>query len=179
MKKFNIPRFIFFLVLVNGLIISCVNRQKECNDVIPKMESVKSDPTIVFNLIDCLHESNKKVISLASITFQQNKNKKTLQLLLDIKKDQQKIDSDLKKLTEKNLIIIPKLDSPLPNLDSLKAKKSYSYLLKTLQSEIKNQIIILDNLEKSSENVGFKTFSKRSKTILLTNKKELEKTLNT
>lgn len=177
MEKLCNHRFIYFLVLVNGLLISCVDRQKECNEILSKAE-VKSDPAIVFNLIDCLNESNKKVISLASIASKDNKDIK--QLLLEIKKDQLKIDSDLKILSEKNLIIIPKLIPPLAaNLDSLKGKNSNSYLLKTLESEIKNQIIILDNLEKYSENNSFKTFSKRSKIILLTNKKELQKSLST
>jgi hypothetical protein len=180
MEKYAILRFIFFLVLLKGLMISCINHQHECNNVILKEESFKSDSAILFNLIDCLHESNKKIISLASISFKQNRDIKTLQLLLDIKKDQQKIDSELKRLAEKNLIIIPKMFASLDtNSDSLKDKKFNLYLLKTLDSEIKNQIIIFDNLEKSSENADFKTFSKKSKMILLTNKRELEKTLST
>jgi uncharacterized radical SAM superfamily protein len=176
MKKLYIARIIIynlFLFIVNISAISCTT--KENNDTVFKIEPSKAESTIDFNLIDCLNESNKKAISLANITFSQTKDVKTLQLLLKIKKDHQKIDSELKKLTENNLIIVPKVVYHLNiNADSLKGKNSNLYLLKTLETEIKNQTLILDNIENTSQNIDFKIFAKKSKKTLQTNNDALK-----
>lgn len=176
MNKIYSPRFIFFVLLINSNVISCINHPKDYYDSICRKETDTSDPAIVFNLIDCLNESNKKVIALASISFQQNKDPKTLRVLLKIKKKHQKIDADLLKLTEKNLIIIPKFMTQKAVIpDSLKEKNPNSYLLKSLEDEINNQITILEHLEKNAENNSFETFSKSTILILKTDKEELKK----
>ena len=91
-------------------------------------------------------------------------------MLLKIKKDHQKIDSELQKLTENNLIIVPKLAYHLDiNTDSLKGKNPNLYLLKILESEIKNQTILFDKIENTSQNIDFKIFAKKSKKTLLSN----------
>jgi hypothetical protein len=145
---------------------SCVNQETEYCDSIFKEEANNIESTIDFNLIDCLNESNKKTIHLATITFNQIKNLETLQYILKIKKDHQKIDAELQKLTEKNLIIIPKLVYDLNiNPDSLKAKNSNFYLLNLLEIEIKNQIRVFDKIEKTSQNTDFKIFAIKSKKI--------------
>jgi len=168
------------LFIVNIGAISCINKGKENNDTIFKIEPTTADATIDFNLIDCLNESNKKAISLATITFSQTKDVKTLELLLKIKKDHQKIDSELQKLTESNLIIVPKLVYDLNiNTDSLKGKTPNLYLLKILESEIKNQTILFDKIENTSQNIDFKIFAKKSKKTLQSNKIALENTLST
>jgi hypothetical protein len=178
MNKLHLPRSILYLFLISSIGIGCVNNDKEFNDNIFKIEPVKSEPSYVFNLIDCLNESNKKARYLAGITFIHNKDAKTQRLLLKIKNDHRKIDFELKNLAEKNLIIIPKLiNQSNINPDSLKGKNSDLHLLKTLDSEIENQIIIFDQIEKASKNSDFKTFSKKSKLRLQTNKTELEKTI--
>lgn len=181
MKKLYIPRFIIYnllLFIANISAISCTN--KENSDALFKVDSTKSESTIDFNLIDCLNESNKKTISLASLTFIQTKDVKTLELLLKIKKDQQKIDSELKRLTENNLIILPKLIYHLNiNSDSLKGKNSNLYLLKVLETEIKNQATLFDKIETTSQNIDFKLFAIKSKKTLKSNNTALKNTLKT
>ncbi|MDR6843726.1 hypothetical protein [Flavobacterium granuli] len=180
MKKLFFPRYIIYnllLFIVNISVISCTD--KENNDTIFKVEPTKAESTIDFNLIDCLNESNKKTISLATITFYQTKDVKTLQLLLKIKKDHQKIDSELKRLTENNLIIVPKLSYHFNiNSDSLKGKNPNLYLLKALRTEIKNQTAIFKNIENTSQNIDFKIFAKNSKKTIQSNNAALENTLS-
>jgi hypothetical protein len=180
MKKLCIPRFIIYnllLFIVNISAISCTDKEKENNDAVFKIDPNKSESAIDFNLIDCLNESNKKTISLASLTFNQTKDVKTLELLLKIKKDQQKIDSELKRLTENNLIIVPKLVYHLnTNSDSLKGKNSNLYLLKILETEIQIQITIFGNIENTFQNIDFKIFAKKSKKTLQSNSTALKNT---
>lgn len=183
MKKLFIPRYIIYNLLpfiVSIGMFSCTDKEKENNDPYFIIEPTSAEPIIDFKLIDCLNESNQKTISLALLTSNRTKDKKTLQLLLKIAEDQQKIDSELKKLTENNLIIVPKLAYRLHlNPDSLKGKKSVLYLLKTLETEIKNQTILFENIESSSKNIDFKTFAKKSKKTLQINNAALESTLRT
>lgn len=186
MKRLCIPRVIIYnsllillLIIVNISTISCNNEEKENNDAFFKIEPTKVEPTIDFNLIINLNESNKKTISLATFTFSQTKDVKTFQLLLKIKKDHQKIDSELKKLTENNLIIIPKLDYQMNlNSDSLNEKKTDLYLLKILDKEINKQAMVFDSIEKDSQNTDFKIFAIKSRKILKENN-EVLKTLLT
>lgn len=158
---------------------SCGNQgEKYCNSLFREEENnVKS--TINFTLIDCLDEANKKTLDLATMTFNQIKDSKTLQLVLKIEKDHQKIDSELKILTEKNLIIIPKLAYHLNiNRDSLKGKNQDFYLLKVLENQIKNQITLFDKIEKTSQNTDFKIFAIKSKKTLHANLDALQTILN-
>lgn len=182
MKKLLIPRFILYstaLLMAIIVVFSCINEENENNDSIFETKTTKSESTIDFSLIDCLNESNKKAIELSSISFNQAKDLKTLQLLLKIKKDHQNIDSKLKKLTEKNLIIIPKLVYNLNlNTDSLKNKNANSYLSNLLETEIENQIMILDQIENTTQNPEFKTFATQSKRIIESNTNSLKTLLS-
>jgi hypothetical protein len=171
-KQFITPfipcKLVLFFVII--FMSSCVNQETKYCDSIFKEEENNIESTIDFNLIDCLNGSNKKTIHLATITFNQIKNLETLQFILKIKKDHQKIDAELQKLTEKNLIIIPKLVYDLNiNPDSLKAKNPHFYLLKALETEIKNQIRVFDKIEKTSQNIDFKLFAIKSKKLVLAN----------
>lgn len=183
MKKLLIPRYIIYylvLFIVSIRLISCTDKDKDNYESVFKIEPTKAESTIDFHLIDCLNESNNKTISLVTLTFDQTKDAKTLVLLLKIKNDHQKIDSELKKLTENNLIIVPKLTYHLNlNSDSLKGKNPNLYLLKTLETEIKNQTTLFDKIENTSQNIDFKTFAKKSKQTLLSNNSALENTLRT
>ena len=181
MKKRGFHRLILYnLLLFIAIIcaISCVDKENEFDDFIFKSEYSKSD-TIDFNLIDYLNESNKKIIKFSSIAFNQTKEAKTLQLLLKIKRDHQKMDAELKKLAENNLIILPELayNSNL-NPDSLKGKNANGYLSKALVSEIENQVVLLDRIEKTTQNIDFRIFALKSKKIVQTNDEVLKKTLN-
>jgi hypothetical protein len=179
MKKLFIRQFIhykLFLFFVIVCLFSCNNQKKGYNDSLFKEEGNNVESTIDFNLIDCLNESNKKTIDIATIIFNQIKDVKTLQFILKIKRDHKKIDSELKKLTEKNLIIIPKLVYDLNiSPDSLKGKNFDFYLLSILETEIKNQIILFDKIEKTSQNTDFKTFAIKSKKTLHSNNDILKK----
>lgn len=171
-KRFTFPFIPFKLVLlfVSIAISSCIDKEIERCDSLFKEQENTIESTIDFNLIDCLNGSNKKTIHLATLTFNQIKNLETLQLILKIKKDHQKIDAELQKLTEKNLIIIPKLVYDLNiNPDSLKAKNFNFYLLNLLETEIKNQIRVFDKIEKTSQNIDFKLFAIKSKKLVLAN----------
>jgi uncharacterized radical SAM superfamily protein len=173
MTKLFIPRFIpckpfLFFVIIS--IFSCINPEKKYRDSLVKEEENNVESTIDFNLIDCLNEVNKKTIGLTTLTFNQIKDSNTLQLILKIKKDHQEIDAELQKLTEKNLIIIPKLVYNLNiNPESLKGKNPDFYLLNVLKTEIKNQIWVFDKIEKTSQNIDFKIFAIKSKKIVLAN----------
>lgn len=172
MKRLTITRFILYSIVfitVNVFIFSCINQEKENNDSL-KTEYTTAESPIDFNLIDCLNESNKKNIDISSIAFHQTKNVRTLQLLLKIKRDHQKIDRRLKKLTEKNLIIIPKLAYNL-NIDSgpLKGEDTNYQLLSLLETEIKNQLKIFNEIEKTTQNTDFKIFAVQSQKTLRAN----------
>jgi hypothetical protein len=130
-------------------------------------------------LVDCLYESNIKIIKLSSIASNRTKDEKTLQVLLKIKKDHQKIDSELKKLTENNLIILSKLAYNFNlNADSLKGKKANCYLSTVLVNEIENQVLLFDSIGKTAQNIDFRTFAIKSKKIVQTNNEVLKKTLD-
>jgi hypothetical protein len=143
------------------------------------MEYPKEEPTINFNTIDCLNESNQKSIELSTISLRFSKDLTILTKLLKIKRDNKKIHSDFNELTKENLIIIPKLFLHIYiNDDSLINKKLELYILKKLKTEIKNQITSLDSIEKYNQNNNFKTFARNSKKILKENNDELETLLS-
>lgn len=168
---YNLAQFIAIICA-----ISCVNKENELDDFIFKTEYAKSD-TIDFNLMDCLNKSNKKIIQLSSIAFNQTRDARTLRLFLKTKKDHQKIDAELKKLTEKNLIILSKLayDFNL-NPDSLKGKNSNFYLSNLLVNEIENQVKLLDRIEKTTQNIDFRLFAIKSKKIVLNHNEAFKNT---
>ncbi|SHG37137.1 hypothetical protein SAMN05443549_103422 [Flavobacterium fluvii] len=181
MKKRCIHRLILYnLLLFIAIIfaISCANKENEFDNFIFKTEYSKSD-AIDFNLVDCLYESNIKIIKLSSIAFNQTKDVKRLELLLKIKRDHQKIDSELKKLTENNLIILSKLAYNFNlNTDSLKGKNANFYLSNVLVNEIENQVVLFDRIGNTTQNIDFRLFAIKSKKIVQTNNEVLKKTLD-
>ena len=60
------------------------------------------------------------------------------------------------------------------NADSLKDKNSNLYLLKALETEIKNQIELLNQIEKTSQNTDIKTFATQSKKMVQINNDSLK-----
>lgn len=154
--------------------ILCVDKENELDDFIFKTAYAKSD-TIDFNLVDCLNESNKNIIQLSSIAFNQTRDARTLRLFLKIKKDHQKMDAELKKLTEKNLIILSKLAYDLNlNPDSLKGKNANCYLSNLLANEIENQARLLDRIGKTTQNIDFRLFAVKSKKTVQNNNEVLK-----
>lgn len=170
MKKLFIPQLIpCKLFLFFAIVSACsrTNPENKQRDSLFAEAQNNVESTMDFDLIDGLNDSNKKTIHLAILIGNQIKNPKTLQLVLKIKKDHQEMESGLLKLTEKNLIIIPKLVYDLnTNPDSLKAKNSESYLLRVLENQIKNQITVLAKIEKTAQNTDFKTLAIKSKKIV-------------
>ena len=182
MKKLLIRRFVFYLLLISITLLSvysCINKGKESSNLLFKENSKDIKSSINFKSVAYLNESNKKVIDLANIAFNQSKDIKKLQLLLKIKKDHQKVNSELRKLTEKNLIIIPR---PIYNLnlnqDFMNDKNSNYYILNLLEVEIKNQIKLLKNIEQTSQNRGFINFAKKFSEIISANNQKLNDILN-
>ncbi|WP_147298186.1 hypothetical protein [Flavobacterium aquicola] len=143
------------------------------------MESAPEEPIIDFSTIDCLNESNQKAIELSSKSLRLTTDLKTLELLLKIKRDHKKINSDFKRLTNDNLIIIPK---PIYNIDvsndTIHHQKPEFVILKKLQTEIKNQITSFDIIEKKTKNNDFKLFAIQSKRILNDNNEALKTLLS-
>jgi len=159
--------------------LSCTNQEKEHTSSLYKMESLKEEPSINFNTIDCLNEANQKAIDLSIISLRLSKDLNIFKKLLKIKRDNKKINSDFDKLTKENLIIIPKLFYQLDiNDDSLVNKKLELYVLKRLETEIINQISSLDSIEKYNQNIDFKLFAIHSKEILKDNNKVLKTLLS-
>ena len=126
--------------------------------------------------MDKLNASNQKIIQISSLAFNQTKDVKTLQLLLKIKRDHQKMDSELKKLVEKNLIILPKLTYDFNlNPDSLKGKNSRAYLSKLLTNEIQNQVQLWNSMEDKTQNIDFRILAIKSKKTVLANNESLKR----
>jgi hypothetical protein len=176
MKKLLNPRFLLITIVC---VLSCSQQEKEYTNSFYKMEYTKEDPAINFNTIDCLNEANQKAIELSSISLRLSKDYKTLNLLLKIKRDNKKINSDFKKLTKKNLIIIPKLIYYLDiNDDSIVKEKTELYILRKLETEIKNQITSFDSIEKNTQNIDFKLFAIHSREILKDNNDALKTLLS-
>jgi hypothetical protein len=139
---------------------SCINKEDCYDQSLFEMTSAKEQPVVDFKLLDCLDESNQKTIELSSIIFDITKDVKTLQLLVQIKKNHLRIENDLKKITKKNLILIPQISHHIYlNHDSVKSKKGNIYVLKTLEKELTNQITVFDHIEKSSQNIDFRLFA--------------------
>ena len=181
MKRSFFPKVILYssiLFIINISVFSCIDKEEDTYSIF-KAESAKYYHTVDYNLIYSLNESNKKNIDLSSITFNKTKDVKTLQLLLKIKRDHQNIDSKLKILTEKNLIIIPKLiyDWNI-NYDSSKGKNLPLFLSSLLEIEISNQIKLLNEIEKTFQDAEFKLFAKQSKEVLESNNDSLKELLS-
>lgn len=168
-KLFNTPLVIYILFLFIAIIsvFSCINQEEKYNDYHFKQDKKIAKTTIDFYQIDSLNQSNRKAIDITNLLSKNTKDSKKLELMLNVKRDFQKIDLELKNLTEKNLIIIPKPIYPLNiDSDSLHRKKTFSYLLSLLKNQIKEQIILFSNIEKNTQNIDFKIFLIKSKKIL-------------
>ena len=164
-----------FLLFAISFIFSCVNQEEKSRDFLFNEDENNVETTIDFNLVEALNKSNQKTMKLATITFYQIRDRETLQLVLKIKKDHQKMDSELKKLAEKNLIIIPQIvHNGDINPDSIKKTNIDFYLLNLLGNQMKNQIALLDKIEKTSQNTDFKILAIKSKKIAQSNNEVLQ-----
>jgi hypothetical protein len=161
-------------VLIYGF-ISCVDQNKESDNSIFKNNDLVTESTIDFNLVYLLNESNQKVTEITSYIFNQTKDVKTMQLLLKIKKNQKNIAAELKKLSQKNLIIIPKSIYNLNLIPSKsKPQKLYNSNFDLLETEIKKQIKIFDSINVTTRNSDFKQFAIKSIPKLNLNLQTLE-----
>ena len=155
--------YAFLLCLLCLTIFSCIQKGNFSKVTIIDLEPVEKD-SLDLNIIDCLDESNQKAIQVSNHTFDHIKDVETLQLLVKIRKNHQKIGFDFNNLTTKNLIIVPHLSNHFYlNPDSVKTKEDELNLLKTLARELDNQIVLLDHIYQKSNNIDFKTFAVRSK----------------
>lgn len=174
--KPRLSYLLFFFVFINGF-FSCVDKNEEYGSTTFDRKQRAAASTLDYNLINQLYESNQRIIEITSYLFNQTQEIKTLQLILKIKNDHLKLDFEIKKLTEKNLILIPKLDFYLNNKTNfLKLKKSNSNLLTVVETELSNQITLLNQIQKSTQNSDFKIFAEQSIQSITTNKEELNKT---
>lgn len=172
----NLPKlYKISLISIVLSFLSCNNTQKSYFNTISIKESIEKESKINFQSVALLNETNKKIIDIASIAFTNSNELNESKIILKIKRDHQKIESDLKKLTDLNLIIIPNLFFELSlNEKSLKSLNSSYYLISLLEKEINNQINLLDSIEKVSEDEAFHIFVEKSKNTLLVNSKVLE-----
>jgi len=182
MKNFPISTYIrynIFLIIVLFCICSCSKSDKPYNNFPLKINSSKEKPIIDFSEIDCLNESNQKILELSDTSIRLTKDLKTLKLALKIRKDHQQIDSRLNKLTKENLIVIPKIFYNVTrNSDFTKNKNSDQYIFRKLKAEIIYQIALLDSIEKNTQNIDFKIFAAQSKKTLIENGDAIKKLLN-
>ncbi|WP_418263181.1 hypothetical protein [Flavobacterium faecale] len=168
-----------FLLLCFSTIYSCYKQKKDFGEFIIHETTFDVNSAMDFNNLACINESNKKIIDISTIIFRQNKKVPNLALFLKIKKDHQNNSYQLKQLTKRNMIVIPK---PIYNLDlnkdSLGDHNSTDYLVAILDNEINIQIEILDNLKSTTFNPDLKSFAEKSKKILEKNRKDLEASFN-
>lgn len=165
-------------LLILFLLNSCSQKEKVYSNKIFDDKDREIESKFNFKTVTNLNETNKKVIEIASIAFNNSKELRKSQLILKIKKDHQKIEQDLKKITEENLIITPQpiFDLNL-NESFLNGINSDFYLISLLEKEIKNQIMLLDSIENTTKDEDFKNFADKSKKILIDNKQLLEEHL--
>lgn len=168
----------YMCVLVIILFASCFKKDKSLSNINVhplNQKSINIESKINFNSVAFLNETNKKIIDIASIAFNNSKKLNESQIILKIKKDHQKIQNDLKKITDENLIIIPEPIYDLNlNQNFLQGINSSYYLISLLEKEIKNQIQLFDTIEKTSKDIEFKNFADKSKDILISNNELLD-----
>ena len=183
MKKFPISPYIryniFLLFIVIFCICSCSKSDKPYNNFPFKIDSPKEEPIIDFSEIDCLNESNQKILELSNTSIRLTKDLTTLKLALKIKRDHQQIDSRLNRLTKENLIVTTKMIHKVNvKSDFAKNKNSDKYIFRKLEAEITNQIVLLDSIEKNTHSIDFKLFAAQSKKILIENDDAIKTLLN-
>jgi hypothetical protein len=166
--------YLIYLVLIAFLFAISCNNEKEEKNIISNQEKNKIEINIDFKLIAYLNDSNSKVIEIATKSFLLTDNFDQLRIINNVKNSHIKIQKDLIKIAEKNLVIIPKpiYNIKLNNTFLNNQNKNY-YLLNVLEKSIQEEINILENIEKSTQNISFKVFATKSKEILITNKKLL------
>lgn len=177
LMKMNI-KIILYTLLLYISVISCNNKNSNTIHNTSKNSEIGFEPKINFKTVATLNETNKKILEIASIAFNNSSELKKSQLILKIKKDHQRIESDLQKISNQNLIIIPEpiFDLKL-NETSLKEKNFNYYLISLLDKEIKNQIILLDSIENRTKSIEFKNFADKYKDTLISNNAKLEEFL--
>lgn len=178
MKKLlnkQLIHYYLFFILIISCFLSCLNQNEESNYAFNNKNSPQIQSTIDFNLINQLNESNKKVMEISSFIFNQTKNVKTLQLLIKIKKEQKKIGAELKKLCEKNLIIISKSVYNLNLIPDTSSVKNHNYpIFDVLETELSKQINIFNIINETALNPDFKQFAVKSLVKLNQTQKTLE-----
>ncbi|WP_339889234.1 hypothetical protein [uncultured Flavobacterium sp.] len=169
----------YILALLIILFSSCNEKREKTNsNGIYTEKDSELESKINFRTVAILNETNRKVLDIASIAFNNSKELKESQIILKIKKDHQKLEYDLKRITEENLIIIPEPIFELNlNQNFLKGINSSYYLISLLEKEIKYQITLLDSIEKVSKDKQFRNFADKSKDILIDNNDSLEELL--
>ncbi|WP_339837153.1 hypothetical protein [uncultured Flavobacterium sp.] len=179
LKYPNLKTATYAIAFILILFLSCKDKKEETySDGVFNKENVAVESEINFSSVAVLNENNKKIIDIASIAFNNSRELKESLVILKIKKDHQKIESELKKITNENLIIIPEpiFDLNL-NENFLKGINSSYYIISLLEKEINNQIKLLDSIEKISQDVQFKSFAYKSKEVLIDNNDSLEQLL--
>ena len=168
----------YAVTIVLILFLSCNDERRNFSSSLYNERNEEIEPSINFKSVALLNETNKKIIDIASIAFENSNELKESKIILKIKKDHEKIESELKKITEENLIIIPEpiFDLNL-NQKFLKGINSSYYLISVLEKEINNQIKLLDSIEKISNDQEFRAFADKSKEVLLSNNDLLEEFL--
>ncbi|WP_366183945.1 hypothetical protein [Flavobacterium ovatum] len=173
-----IPITLLFIFVIS-LIYSCENKKKDYNNFFIQEPAQDVKSTIDFNSLISLNESNKKIMEISSILFHQNKPIPNLSLILKIREDHRKNELNLKVLTKRNLIIMPK---PIYNLninsDSLQNKNSTHYLAKLLINEIKTQIELLEKIKNTTISPDFKTYAEEAKIMFDNNNEGLKTSFN-
>ena len=170
-------RFTFTIIycltlLFSTLFSSCVNKKKDFST----LETVKTnlDSDLDFSNFSSLNESNRKTIDIINQISLLKTTAPQLNLILKIKQDYFKNDSELKRLSKKNLIVLPKPFYQLKfSKDSLKKENATEYLIVQLVTEINKQLKILETLQSTTINIDFKTFAEQSKLQTEQNYKEL------
>lgn len=177
LMKMNI-KIILYTLLLYISVISCNNKNSNTIHNTSKNSEIDFEPKINFKTVATLNETNKKILEIASIAFNNSSELKKSQLILKIKKDHQKIESDLQKISNQNLIIIPEpiFDLKLNEI-FLKEENFNYYLISLLDKEIKNQIILLDSIENRTKDIEFKNFADKYKETLISNNAKLEEFL--
>lgn len=178
MKLPHLKRISFAVIFILLLFFSCIRDEKRYTNTIFTENNIEVESNINFRTVASLYELNKKIIDIASISFNNSKQLESSKVLLKIKKDHEKIESQLKEIANENLIIIPQ---PFINLNLnetfLNEIDSNFYLISLLEKEIKNQIVLLDTIEKTSKDTQFITFADQSKDLLIVNNELLENIL--
>ncbi|GIZ08412.1 hypothetical protein [Flavobacterium sp. UMI-01] len=164
-----------FLILVFGSIYSCFKQRKDFGEFVFQEPTHDVNSTMDFNNLACLNESNKKIIDISTLIFNQNKKVPHLALVLKIKKNHENNNFLLRELTKRNMIVIPKPIYHL-NLDkkALGNKDSTSYLVQILNQEIDIQLELLSTIKSTTFNPELKAFAEKTEKIVMQNSKDLK-----